>query len=137
MRKWILTGFATVIVAGLLITYFYIWQNNSGIAGSSVDYQIDAASLFDEFSKDEKAASRKFLDKIILVKGTVSQYIEADDRELVIILETKDDLYGINCKIDPRNEIQTKYLSGDTLLIKGRLLGFMDDVIIGNCIIIK
>jgi hypothetical protein len=137
MRKWILTGFAVVIVIGILIGYFYIWQDNSGIAGSMIDYQIDATSLFDEFTKDEQEASRKYLNKIILVKGTVSQYIENENQSQLIILKTNDELYGINCSIDPKNEIQTKFRPGDTLVIKGKLLGIMGDILLGNCLIIN
>jgi hypothetical protein len=137
MKKWTLLIIAAFSVTLLIIAYNYVWRNNSGISSKDIDYQIDADSLFDEFVKEEKAASLKFLNKIILLKGKVSEIIQTDEHSLVIILETRDELYGINCKMDTENKKQLKCKPGDTLLIKGRLTGIMGDILLGNCLIIN
>ena len=60
------------------------------------DFRIDAAALFGEFSRDEAAASRRFVDKIIEIKGMILSR-EDGDSSVSVLLDTGNPAATVNC----------------------------------------
>ena len=63
-----------------------------------------------------KDYSRKYLDKIILITGTIT-----DLEENIIILDN-----GIVCTLDPSQKIDDQIYTGSKISIKGRCIGYDD-----------
>jgi putative nucleic acid binding protein len=60
------------------------------------DFRIDASALLVEFSRDEAAASRRFVDKIIEIKGMILSR-EDGDNSVNVLLDTGNPAATVNC----------------------------------------
>ena len=66
------------LIAGALLLLFLAWglykynKPHTGTTGISADYTLAAADIFSSFRKDEAAANKKFLGKVVEVKGVIS-----------------------------------------------------------------
>ena len=103
-------------------------------------HKISAADLYDSFSKNEKAANQKFLNKIIEVTGPLAS-IQTNNKG-VSTLFLLDDLFGISCAMDSaysanNKEIINALSPGELLSIKGKCNGILTDVQLSGCVFIN
>lgn len=99
-----------VLLLGL-VAYFHTQKPHRDIGAEKVEFRLSSDTLLNQFISDEGAASSKFLDKTIVIFGSVTEinknFLTLDDK--------------IYCKFDgviPNNN--TKSL----IEIKGRCIGF-------------
>src|SRR5882672_6749561 len=82
-----------------VITGFYLYNKPvSSTSHKSADLAIRSEDLFNEFAKDEVAANKKYLDKVISISGTVTN-IAVEDGLNIITLKTASDMFGVICKM--------------------------------------
>ncbi len=99
------------------------------------DFAITATALQKEFEDNEKAASDKYINKIIEVSGTITTVTPADSADTNISLKTGNDMSAVNCAfqkyIDPTN-----FKAGDLITLRGVCSGFLMDVLLKDCSVI-
>jgi len=136
-KKWI---FFIATFIGILITlllYNFINHGKKDLISENAELVIFANNLFEEFEKDEIAATKMYNGKIIDVKGKIGEITKVNEKDLIFVLKEKDDIYGINCMILVKGVKLNHYLVGDSIIIRGILQGYLSDVILNNCAIIK
>ncbi len=123
-----------IIIIAILVAGgvgFYLFNKKvGGLEKVKADYTIAATMLYDAFETQEQEANVKYLNKILLVEGTVVK-VEIDEKYSSIILKADNTLAGgINCSFNHEIEGVSK---GDMISIKGRCQGYLMDVILTNC----
>ena len=130
-RKYILI--AVLVWALLLGMGLYIYNKpHASIANVRADYSLDAKDLYQQFQQDETVSNRKYLDKIIEVKGTVAE-VQHSGKSATIELKEDSAMGGINCSftnLEKNIQIPSK---GSLLTIKGKCSGFLMDVNLVDC----
>jgi hypothetical protein len=126
-NKKILIGFtlfsAIVIFA---IVYFSFNKPHKNFVKAPLDYTIQSTELFQKYQVDVSNANTNFLDKILLIKGTIKE-ISSN----MIILDG-----NIVCSFNPPQTIDPKLKLTDKISIKGRCIGYddlLEEVRIDNC----
>jgi hypothetical protein len=134
-KKWRLV----FIIAGLLIltgiSYgLYIWNKPPRDVSDEKSIKITAVAIFDSFTNNEQAANKLYLNKAIEVTGKVTSVQKNQDGKTVVILQSDDPVYGVNCtfKQDP-GTIDNNNL----ITFKGICTGYLSDVIINEGILVK
>lgn len=125
--------FIVILILGFLGAFFgYKIYNKPhvNIAEASADITIEASKILNEFSTDETKANSKFLDKIVLIKGEVSD-VKTEKGKGIITLKTDDDFGSVLCHL---SEKSTKKMSmikqGQSVTIKGICTGYLMDVVL-------
>lgn len=99
-----------VLVLGV-ISYFYTQKSHRDISTEKVEFRLSSDTLLNQFISNEGAASSKFLDKTIVIFGSVTEinknFLTLDDK--------------IYCKFD---EVIPKNNTKSLIEIKGRCIGF-------------
>ena len=129
MKKWIFI-FAVVIVAVGAGIYLYLNQPRRAI-GREISIDITAASLFESFQNDEPASNTKYLNKVLSVHGTIISTSVNTDGKTVIVLDTGDNMFGINCTLDKTSSAK----AGDEVIVKGICTGYLSDVVLTQALI--
>jgi len=128
---------AIVIIAGL---YAYREYNRKPADLSTVDSQIkiSADSLVIKFEKDEQKANLLYLGKPIEVTGLIAEINNQQDTLVTIALGKKEDMHKVSCLLDANhtNEIK-RYKVGDNIMLRGICNGYLLDVELNRCVIIK
>lgn len=95
-----------------------------------------ATDIYNEFQQDENAANKKYLDKVVAVKGVVAE-VEKSDTTMNILLKAGDGMDGVNCSMSKNSINKLSVHSMDAVTIKGRCAGFLLDVSLVDCVIEK
>jgi hypothetical protein len=133
MKKWIIIG-ALVVVAAVIavVTYLYQKPTEKTVSGEAA-YALDAATLFNEFNEDEAKANEKYVNKVIAVKGTISEVMMADSIGMNIMLASQNPVFGVSCQVPGQSKTALK--EGDEIEIKGLCTGKLMDVVLIKCVV--
>jgi hypothetical protein len=128
IKKRIIIGGIVVVI---MVTAIYAWyQYNRTVEGLSdvrADYSINASELINEFVNNEDSANKKYLNKILSVKGMIKS-IETGQGAGTIVLGDTGDMSGVRCVLDSSAHSMTASLQqGAVITIKGAITGFNKD----------
>lgn len=129
-----------ILVAAAACWYIYSEYNRKPADLSSVKAH---ASVIDSvlvamYMHDEHAANRMYLGKPVDVTGTVSEINNQSDTVVNVMLGNPDELHRVSCLMDANhiNKLK-KYNQGNKITIRGICTGFLMDVELNRCVIVK
>ncbi|WP_405207421.1 OB-fold protein [Aquimarina sp. LLG6339-5] len=104
-----------ILILGIaaFVGYKYVYQSHRDIQEEKAEFTVDATDLAREFSESPDTASKKYLNKTIIVKGEVTE-IETNS------LMLSEAAY---CTFDTDHNITTSSLRSQ-YTIKGRCIGY-------------
>ena len=130
MKRTLILIIIILALAGAGTGFYFFNKKVGGLENVKADYTITSSKLYDAFETKEEDANKKYLDKVLIVKGTVDK-IEIDKNYSSIILKADDALWGgVNCSF---NHELTGISNGDVITIKGRCQGYLTDVVLNSC----
>ena len=118
--------FVTVIA----VVYYTYNKPHRDFNKSPIQFKIESKKLISVYQNNSKEANSKYLDKIILITGVITDF-EKD----IIILDN-----GIVCTLDSSQKIDDQIYTGSEIAIKGRCIGYDDlfeEVRVDHSFIIK
>ena len=127
--------FAAIIIASL---YLYREYNRkpANLVNTKPAFIVTASNLVNEFEIDEAAANIKYLGKIVQVNGTAASVAYSKDTLVNIMLG--DGLHRVGCQFDKRHTAGLEKLQEmHTISIKGICTGYLMDVELNRCVIVK
>jgi hypothetical protein len=126
-----------IVLLGIFIGYKMYHNPHINVAEKSVDINITANTLLANFSSDETKANTKYLDKIIAVKGMVTN-VEFNGEKAAISLQTKDDFGSVVCYLVKEEVKKSAAIKeGQEVILKGICTGFLMDVILVKCVVMN
>jgi DNA/RNA endonuclease YhcR with UshA esterase domain len=129
--KKIISGILVLGIIGAFIAYKMYNKPHVNVEEASADISITADKILNDFSSDENSANLKYLDKIIEVKGVVS---EINIEKGIITIETNDDFGNVICHLSEEASRKISGLQeGQIIVVKGICTGFLMDVILVKC----
>lgn len=128
-RKKIIILFllATAVIAGAAGFYFY----NKGPVNikSSEAIKMEAAALYQVFSKDSAQARKTYADKILEVSGIIKQISKNQQNQVIVMLQTNEAGAFINCTLE---EDKPSLIENKPVSLKGICTGMgMGDADLG------
>ena len=112
-------------------TVFFTYNKpHKDFSAAQTDITLEAAKLYEHYQNDLSDANLKFLDKVLLVNGPVTEL----NSNLVIIGG------NIVCSLDSSYILDTGIKLDDKISVKGRCIGYDDlfgEVRIDHCFIIR
>ena len=129
--KKIIIGILVLGIIGAFIAYKMYNKPHVNVEEVSADISITADKILNDFSSDENLANLKYLDKIIEVKGVIS---EINIEKGIITIETNDDFGSVICHLSEEASRKISGLQeGQIIVVKGICTGFLMDVILVKC----
>jgi DNA/RNA endonuclease YhcR with UshA esterase domain len=128
--KKIIIGILVLGIIGAFVGYKMYNKPHVDVSEASADITISANKILEEFSSDETTANSKYLEKIIEVKGVVSE-TKLEKEKGIITLKTNDDFGSVLCHLsDEATGKMCTLKEGQTITVKGICTGYLMDVII-------
>lgn len=122
LKKIIITAVFIFIVAGAVIWYVFS-AKFADTTGQKVDYTVDAIELIHEFQKNDRLANTKYAEKMLVVKGTISQVEAADTTVNIKFTDSLSGAYAIFAFQRQQMPIAKGLKEGDKVAIKGSCSG--------------
>lgn len=136
MKRVILIIFIVVIAAFLGVWKFVFKKAETSVKSKKADMEVTASELVNAFESDEESANLQYFNKVVLVRGTISE-IKSDETGNFIYLKEPESLSGVLCGFDKSIDLPEKIQSGDEVAIKGVCTGYLMDVVLNKCVIEK
>src|SRR3954470_16201153 len=136
MRKRIFFSVGILMLCIAAYAFYLYSKPHTSVADVTPAFTITAPDLYAAFAQNEAAANKQFVDKVVLVKGTVSD-VSRTDSTLNIILESNNIAGGVSCNILAKSTTEAAIKNGEPFSIKGRCTGFLADVMLADCAIEK
>lgn len=100
------------------------------------DVTIFSQDLIDAFEQNEKKANEMYLNKVLLVSGSVVDLAPTDYGDYSVTLT--DLMFGVTChfsadQVLKQSDLLKSLKLGDEVKIKGRCDGFLTDVRLTQC----
>ncbi|THU37195.1 hypothetical protein FAM09_19795 [Niastella caeni] len=126
-KKRIIIGGIVVVI---LITAIYAWYEYNrtvqDLSDVRADYSVNATALINEFVSNEDSANKKYLNRILSVKGMIKS-VEAGQGGTIVLGDTSD-MSGVRCVLDSSaNTTAGSLQRGAVVTVKGAITGFNKD----------
>jgi len=133
-----LLGIGALILACAGYGFYMYKKKPADIRKEPAQYEVSAAALVAEFNKDETAANKKYLDKVIAVKGKVADIKTDSVGQATVFLDSGDLMAAVTCSFYQDEASITKQLRpGNEVTVKGKCTGKLMDVVLNKCSITK
>lgn len=137
-------GISILIVVLLCASVgYYLYQKGPLDVKSSPAIKVNAAGLYDQFSKDSTGSLKKYSGKVVEVTGVVSSVSLNQQKQQIILLKTPANGAFVNCTME---ESAGNVHANDNVNIKGICsgigqgdedLGIKADLYLTRCFLIK
>ena len=110
--------------------FFTFNKPHKDFSGAQADITLEAAKLYEHYQNNLSDANLKFLDKVLLVNGPVTEL----NSNLVIVGG------NVVCSLDSSYVLDTGIKLDDKIFVKGRCIGYDDlfeEVRIDHCFIMQ
>lgn len=112
-------------------------RGSKDLTYARADHITIAKDFINEFERNVKAASKKFINKIIGVKGSVKDVRKDDDKFYTIMLGDSANTSSVRCSMDADHQSAAAVLLlGSNVTIKGVCTGFTADDLLGFAVIL-
>jgi hypothetical protein len=129
--------FISFIALAAILALLYMYNlKHTDMAKAKPDFVVTSALLQKEFENNETAASAKYINKIIEVTGRIASIKPVENKSTNIALVTDNDLSSVICTF-PVIANPLKLKPGSEITVRGECSGFLMDVLMNNCAIIK
>ncbi|MBI5856423.1 MAG: hypothetical protein HZB42_02135 [Sphingobacteriales bacterium] len=135
--RYILVSLFVIVAAAALYIYKEYNRRHKDTASLKPDYSTEAASFIKEFENNEKAANKKFLDKVIRVEGVVKEVVKDEKGFYTLALGDTASMSSVRCNIDSMHTKEAvAVMKGNKVAIKGICSGFNADELLGSDVIL-
>lgn len=137
MKRWKKILLGLILVASVAAGYgFYLYNKKpADVRTLTADYTLTASALLADFNKDEAAANVKYLDKVLAVKGIVTEVkLDPVSGQATVTLDSGDPMAAVTCSFynDEAASLKT-IVQGASVVIKGNCTGKLMDVVLNKC----
>lgn len=123
-------------MAGIFIREWVYKEPDKSVGNRSTDIIISAGQLVKAFEEDENSANAKYLNKIIEVTGIIKSITE-NDKEICVVIKDDNATAGVSCSFDLSTIEKSNFVPGKSIIVKGICNGFLMDVVLNKCVVIK
>lgn len=131
MKKIIVIILLALAAGGTGAYYLYNKPAEKTVTRAA-ELEVTAEKLFSDYSAHEEKANGKYLNKVLLVSGTVSMIDESDKNNITYTLSTGDPMGGVICTSE-RAGLKKTVKAGDLVKVKGICTGLLMDVVLVKC----
>ena len=124
------------LIAALILWKYTFRKTEVSSETRMPDFEMEATQLIQEFEINESKADSLYLDKIILVTGTISS-INEDSSSISVYLKENEAQGGVICSFDKEILDLSAVDTGMVVNIKGICNGYLMDVILNRCYLVN
>lgn len=138
MLKKIIVFVFLVGCIGAGIGFYFYFKPVKSYENEKPDIIVDALKLIKDFQEDEKTANTRYLNKLVEVRGNVSD-VSQDEKGLTNINVSVDgEIAMVTCGMDSTVHADFSSIkSGQPIKLKGLCSGMLMDIILVKCVLAK
>lgn len=138
--KYVIYTILILIVVGVGIGLKMYFKPHADVSKLPPAYTVKASELIDEFTKDEKAATEKYVQKPIEIEGKLVAKSKLPNGSDLLVLE--DEMQGVSCELDSawsatNQPVVNSLSTGSPVTVKGICKGYLMEVKVSPAVVVK
>lgn len=129
-----------ILIIGVVVAVFILkWvfkPTESDVSSRKADIEISASELIKNYKENEDSSNSVYLNKIIVVNGTINRISEVGTGFSVYLKDAEDNS-GVLCSFTDSNPDTSSLKTGEIIKIKGICSGYLLDVVLNRCSVVK
>ncbi len=109
----------------LYIAYSMYNKPHKIISEQAVDYRVSVDEMIKSFNNDEANANARFIDKVIVLEGTLKSIVASENPLSIVMLEGENGQANCEFSNDDLN-LSIHQSLGSKVFIKGLFIGYDD-----------
>ena len=131
----VIIGLIAILFVVLALKWVYK-PAKSNVASEKAVAQITAFDLVSAFTADEQKANADYLGKVVVVSGPIESIVE-DSTTVSVTLKSPEDIAGVICSFNKNSIDQSVLTNGQQIKVKGKCDGYLLDVVLTKCSLVK
>ncbi len=139
MKKSVKTAMIAVIflvLAGTGVGLYLYNKQDKNLQKEKPDFILTSIELQKAFEENEAASIEKYVNKIIDVTGTIESVTAVEGNITNVVLKTGSNLSSVICTLSSVSD-PSVLVAGNEVTIRGECSGYLMDVLLNNCAILK
>ena len=133
--RFILIAVLFIVIAGIVAALYTFNLKHKDLQKVKPDFVLSAEDLLKEFETDEIAATNKYINKVLEIRGVIQSVNAGENNALTISLKTGSDLSSVICTLQG-NPDPSAFKTGEPMTLRGECSGFLMDVLLNKCAVI-
>jgi hypothetical protein len=125
-----------IALAGIVVGIHFFRMPHKDLGKAKPDFIITAVDLQKAFEDNENAATAKYVKKILEIEGEVESVKTGEANVLNVSIKSGSDLSSVICTFVPATD-PAKFTAGSRVTVRGECSGFLMDVLMNNCVLVK
>ena len=136
--KYAIVAILFILLVGAGVGLKMFFKPHADVNKMDPNFKVEGTNFINEFKKDENAATSKYSEKVIEIKGKLVAKNTLPNGINLLILE--DEMEGISCELDGNwakaNQPLIEGLKiGDPVTVKGVCKGFLMEVKVSPAVV--
>jgi len=123
-------------LGGILAALYMFNKQHKDMLKTTPDFIITASDLQKDFENAEAESAAKYVNKVLEVTGTIESVKTGEENILSVTLKTGSDLSAVICTLQEGTD-PSVFQPGKSVSLRGECSGFLMDVLLNNCVLIK
>lgn len=136
MKRKIYIPISVIIFLGIGIWSFVNQKSAVTVGTKNPEYEITAEKLYMTFSENETEANKIYLNKVIKLTGKV-QKAEHTEEGVNVYLSTEGESSGVICNFEPGVVDTDDFDEQNNVTIQGLCSGYLFDVVLVKCDLVR
>ena len=129
-----------VIIVGAGIGLKLFFKPHADVNRMKAEFKVEAVGLINEFEKGEDAATAKYSEKVLEVRGKLVSKNQLPNGTTLLVLE--DEMQGISCQLDSNlvasNQPVIESLQiGSAVTVKGICQGYLMEIKVSPAVVLN
>jgi hypothetical protein len=138
--KYVIYTILILIAAGVGIGLKMYFKPHADVSKLAPAYSVKASELMAEFTKDEKAATVKYVQKPIEIEGKLAAKSKLPNGNDLLVLE--DEMQGVSCELDSvwsaaNQPVVNSLTTGSPVTVKGICKGYLMEVKVSPAVVVN
>ena len=127
-KRIIIGGIVLVLLMATVYGWYQYNRTVQTLSNVDADFSVNATALINEFVSNEDSANKKYLNRILSVKGMIKN-VETGSGTGTIVLGDTTDMSAVRCVLDSSaaGSIAGSLQKGKVITVKGAITGFNKD----------
>ncbi|HWB24310.1 MAG TPA: hypothetical protein VG738_02470 [Chitinophagaceae bacterium] len=133
-KRQVILSLAVLCLLIAVAWCFYLYNKpHTSAAGKTTDVSLSADSLYNAYAKDENAAGKIYMNKILEITGVVKDITMSDKTPVVLLNTNGDGLVNCSMAMDSA-AVFSSIRKASRVTIKGKCSGYLMDVNLVDCV---
>lgn len=134
----ILLGIFFIVITAAGYGFYLLTKKPADVRKLSANYELTASKIVADYNTDENKANSLYLDKVVAVKGNITEVKIDPTGQATVFLDSGDPMAAVTCSFYDEEATAAKTLKkGNEVIIKGKCTGKLMDVVLNKCSIAK